>query len=97
MELESLANLPSEDVAFLNMKGCLHLPDKPILNELVRQYFLHVHPMLPVLSESDFWAGFNNDAAQAGKGIVSLFVLQAMLAASCVVSLAVSPFDTQTI
>ncbi|OJD11753.1 hypothetical protein AJ78_07536, partial [Emergomyces pasteurianus Ep9510] len=84
IELRHLHTLPSEDVKFLEMKGCLHVPSGPILDEFVRQYFLHVHPCLPVINEADFWDMYSNRNAEIKKPrAISLFIVQAMLFASC--------------
>ncbi|OAT09007.1 hypothetical protein BDBG_04585 [Blastomyces gilchristii SLH14081] len=84
IELRDLHTLPTEDVKFLEMKGCLHVPSGPILDEFVRQYFLHVHPCLPVLNEADFWSMYanRNDGIKKPRAI-SLFIVQAMFFASC--------------
>ncbi|PGH18097.1 hypothetical protein AJ79_00725 [Helicocarpus griseus UAMH5409] len=84
LKLPDLAELSSEDAKFLEMKGCLHVPAKPILNEFVQQYFLHVHPCLPILNEADFWSMYHNVADPTRKvHSLSLFTLRAMLFASC--------------
>ncbi|ORY69028.1 uncharacterized protein BCR38DRAFT_472437 [Pseudomassariella vexata] len=43
------------DIRYLESQGCLRVPTKSILDEFLRNYFLHVHPMLPLLNERDFW------------------------------------------
>ncbi|PGH09318.1 hypothetical protein GX51_00760 [Blastomyces parvus] len=84
IELRDLHTLPSEDVKFLEMKGCLHVPSGPVLDEFVRQYFLHVHPCLPVLNEADFWSMYANRSDGTKKPrAISLFIVQAMFFASC--------------
>ncbi|KAI1964520.1 hypothetical protein LOZ56_006189 [Ophidiomyces ophidiicola] len=84
LELRDLSTLPQEDVRFLEMKGCLHVPTNSILDEFIRQYFLHVHPCLPLLHEGDFWRSYYSRPGFTGKpGTISLFVFQAMLFVSC--------------
>ncbi|KAK2774854.1 hypothetical protein FQN53_003469 [Emmonsiellopsis sp. PD_33] len=84
IELGDLHTLPTEDVKFLEMKGCLHVPPGPILDEFVRQYFLHVHPCLPVLNEADFWSMYSNRNDRLNRPrAMSLFIFQAMFFASC--------------
>lgn len=88
LELSDLPSLPADDVKFLELKGCLHVPVCAILNEFVRQYFLHVHPCLPVLDEADFWRLYSNRPGRPGKSrSISLFVFQAMMFASCAVGM----------
>ncbi|KAL2861204.1 Zn(II)2Cys6 transcription factor [Aspergillus lucknowensis] len=88
LELRGLATLDREDLAFLASKGCLSVPEESVLDEFVRQYFLHIHPGSPVIDEAEFWRVYRNPAA--GKKI-SLFVFQAILFAG-------SPYiSTQTI
>lgn len=90
LELKDLSRLPPEDVKYLEMKGCLHVPTGPVLDEFIRQYFLHVHPCLPMLNEAEFWDMYNNQFDQSRKRrTISLFTFQAMLFASCAVCLEV--------
>lgn len=96
LELDSITKLPPEDVTFLEMKGCLHIPEKSSLDKFVRQYFLHIHPLLPVVNEAEFWAMFNHGFSNGALGTMSLFVFQAMLSASCVVSSPIKPRNYNT-
>ncbi|KAF5646956.1 n-terminal binuclear Zn cluster-containing protein [Fusarium tjaetaba] len=73
-----LSKLPPDDVGFLRQQGCLSVPPRPILDEFIREYFLHVHPMLPLMDESVFWENYRQ---QTNK--LSLFLVQAMLFAAC--------------
>ncbi|KPM43004.1 hypothetical protein AK830_g3536 [Neonectria ditissima] len=78
-------NMKDSDVDSLESRGCLRVPVKPILDELVEHYFLHIHPMLPLLNEGDFWDNYDrttNDASN-NEPRFSLLLLQAMLFASC--------------
>jgi hypothetical protein len=36
------------------------VPQRAALDDFLRQYFLHVHPMLPILNEKDFWLSYNS-------------------------------------
>ncbi|KAJ0422953.1 hypothetical protein BJY00DRAFT_310554 [Aspergillus carlsbadensis] len=76
LELRGMTTLDREDIAFLSSKGCLSIPEESVLDEFVRQYFLHIHPTSPVIDEAEFWRVYRNPAA--GKKI-SLFVFQAIL------------------
>ncbi|KAL4964936.1 Zn(II)2Cys6 transcription factor [Aspergillus stella-maris] len=76
LELRGLKTLDREDIAFLASKGCLSIPEKSVLDEFVRQYFLQVHPSSPVIDEAEFWRVYRNPGT--GKKI-SLFVFQAIL------------------
>lgn len=67
----------------MQLNGCFDLPPMPILNEFVRMYFLHVHPIVPLIEEGDFWDSFS--CANGEK--ISLLVFQAMIFAACAVSL----------
>ncbi|KAM5347469.1 hypothetical protein ACJ41O_010474 [Fusarium nematophilum] len=78
----NLAGLCPQDIAFLEAKGAFHVPMKPILDELIRQYFLHVHPFLPLLHEGQFWSAYRQDE-RAGPAKVSLLLFQAVIFASC--------------
>lgn len=51
-----LNQLSHADVSYLTEKGCLTLPSETALDEFFRQYFAHIHPIIPLLSEAEFWA-----------------------------------------
>ncbi|RHZ55475.1 hypothetical protein CDV55_102915 [Aspergillus turcosus] len=42
-------SLTAQDVEYLKFKGCLTLPSSDICRGLLRAYFHHVHPILPVV------------------------------------------------
>jgi hypothetical protein len=75
-------NIGQRDIQYLESQGCLHLPVIQLLDELLREYFLHMHPLLPFLGETGFWEIYENKSTSHGK-MISLFLLQTMLFASC--------------
>ncbi|KAI1827490.1 hypothetical protein F4861DRAFT_366671 [Xylaria intraflava] len=79
----NLNNIMPQYVNFLESEGCFRIPTRPILDEFVQQYFLHVHPLLPLINEDDFW----NLYCQLDIGVelekMSLLVFQAMLFSCC--------------
>lgn len=83
IETESISHLAPEDFKFLEYKGCFHLPARPLLDELVRQYFLHVHPVFPLIDERSFWEAYNPLGPQNSQFKIPLFVFRAMLFVSC--------------
>ncbi|KAJ5601229.1 Transcription factor [Penicillium lagena] len=76
----SLSSLPPEDMQFLASKCSLTLPEKDAMDEFVHQYFRHIHPVVPVLDEGEFWRIYEGDP---GPDRLSIFVFQAVLFASC--------------
>ncbi|KAL3459314.1 hypothetical protein BJX64DRAFT_279243 [Aspergillus heterothallicus] len=75
------SSISQDDRAFLTAKGCLSVPDTQALHEYVRNYFLYVHPSFPVLNEGEFWVSYTR--SRIGSSRIPLFVLQALLFASC--------------
>ncbi|KAH8886621.1 hypothetical protein GQ53DRAFT_827932 [Thozetella sp. PMI_491] len=73
-----LSECDPHDINFLDARGCLHLPTRAILDQIVDQYFLRVHPFLPFLDEGDFWAVYHKQR----EGPFSLLVFRAMLFAA---------------
>jgi hypothetical protein len=73
----SLYQLSHIDVAYLTEKGCLTLPAETALEEFFHQYFSHIHPIIPLVSEAEFWAA---DAR------IPLLLIRAMLFISSPVS-----------
>lgn len=87
LAISNLANILPQDVQYLDMQGCLRVPTRAVLDEFVQQYFLHVHPLLPLFNEGDFWEMYCHQgfgAAPTEK--MSLLVFQSMLFATCNVS-----------
>lgn len=79
---DRLSSLEPEDLTFLSSKGSLSIPSRAYTKEFVTQYFVRIHPILPVLDEIQFWNAFEGNSTEK----VSLFVFQALLFASCPVS-----------
>lgn len=67
----------------MTSKDAQTLPDEDTLDEFVRQYFKRMHPIVPVVDEAQFWHIYGGGT---GGGKLSLFLLQTILFASCVVS-----------
>lgn len=87
LSLDNLHNCMPQDVDFMEAEGCFHLPTRAILDQIVRQYFLHVHPLLPLLNEGDFWDMYYNKRTEGEEPAkLSLLVFQAIIFASCNVS-----------
>lgn len=83
LAVNNLRNVPPQDINFLEAQGCLRVPVKPLLDELVKQYFLRMHPILPILNEGDFWALYDQDTEAPPADRISLLLLQAIMYASC--------------
>ncbi|KAF4463315.1 Cutinase transcription factor 1 beta [Fusarium albosuccineum] len=60
LEFPDTQDLLSQDLSFLVAQGCFIVPHRAALDEFMRQYFLHVHPMLPILNEKDHWISYNS-------------------------------------
>lgn len=65
---------------FLASKSSLTLPDQDAMDEFVHQYFRHIHPIVPILDEGEFWRIYEGDPEPER---LSIFVFQAVLFASC--------------
>lgn len=76
--------IPHQDVTYLEAQGCLHVPITAILDVFMSKYFAHIHLFLPLIDEGDFWDMYSQSSQS--KNTISLFVLYAMLFASCNVS-----------
>ncbi|KAJ3543461.1 hypothetical protein NM208_g1111 [Fusarium decemcellulare] len=83
LAMSNLSSLSTQDLSFLEAKGALHVPTRLILDEFVRHYFLHVHPMLPVIDEGAFWAAYRQDENAISAKKLPLLLFQAMIFASC--------------
>lgn len=84
LNISNLHNVLPQDVNYLELQGCFRVPTKAILDEFVQQYFLHVHPFLPLFHEGDFWDIYCQQASGSTAGQrLSLLVFQALIFASC--------------
>ncbi|KFY64721.1 hypothetical protein V496_03069 [Pseudogymnoascus sp. VKM F-4515 (FW-2607)] len=83
LQFDELSVISPEDARTLEVNGCLHIPIRSTLDIIVREYFLHVHPSLPILDEGRFWNVYRNKDRRSNSPRTSLFLFQAMLFASC--------------
>lgn len=83
LEVADMHHLSPVQIRNLELQLCLQVPSGPVLDEFMRQYFLYVHPCLPLLDEGRFWAMYSNHG-QTGAGVrrLSLALFQAMLFAA---------------
>ncbi|KAH9903732.1 hypothetical protein F4778DRAFT_735304 [Xylariomycetidae sp. FL2044] len=83
LSISNLPNIMPQDVNYLESQGCLRVPTREILDDFVQQYFLHVHPLLPLINEGEFWEMYCHAGLSSPSGNMSLVVFQAMLFSSC--------------
>jgi hypothetical protein len=84
LNLKSLSEVQPDDVRYLEFTGSLHIPTRSVLDHFVREYFLHVHPVLPVVDERAFWGMYDDSPMKIENSLrLSLFVFQSMLFAAC--------------
>lgn len=69
------------------------LPEKPFRDQLVHLYFVHVHPITPVIDEHEFCQAYNasKDGLSVLQHAVTLLEFQAMLFAGALVSSIIFP------
>ncbi|RYC82392.1 hypothetical protein BFJ63_vAg14698 [Fusarium oxysporum f. sp. narcissi] len=86
--LPDLRVLPEQDVDFLELNRCFHLPVRTVQEEFINQYFLYLHPYYPLVDEKEFWDMYMGRESGDGKGRpMSLLVFQAMLFAASAAAL----------
>jgi hypothetical protein len=90
LKLHNIHSIAQQDLNYMEAQGCLHVPSRPILDNFVEQYFRYQHPFLPLLNEGDFWEMYSQKESTGPQSNISLLVFQAMLFASCNVSLSFS-------
>lgn len=75
--------LSPDDIRTLERQQCFQIPSGAVLDEFVRQYFLYVHPCLPMLNEGVFWSMYSRRPHAGPEALsCSLVLFQAMLFAS---------------
>jgi hypothetical protein len=84
LKLDHLSSMSSDDAQALEKSGSLHIPLHSTIDHFVREYFLHVHPNLPMLDEGLFWKMYTGqESSRRDPRQCSLFLFQAMLFAAC--------------
>ncbi|KAM0811068.1 putative C6 transcription factor [Seiridium cardinale] len=53
-----------EDLEYLRVKGAFSVPSREVCDALIRTYFLHVHPLLPILDVTEFLTQFTRNGYQ---------------------------------
>lgn len=66
-----------DEITYLQRKGALSIPDRPLQNALLQAYVEHVHPYMPLLELFDFLNVINAGDGQAGQ--ISLLLYHAVL------------------
>lgn len=88
LAINNIASIPAQDYQFLELQGCLHVPVLPVLDIFIHHYFLHMHPVLPILDEGAFWDRYDQRPnGREPDSKISLLLFQTMLFACCNVSL----------
>lgn len=82
--VDKVSDLPLDDLQYLESISCFQVPVRHVLDEIMRAYFLYVHPHLPILKEAEFWRMYSGDTSGGFK--MSLFVFHAMISTACGVS-----------
>ncbi|KAB5549975.1 cutinase transcription factor 1 beta [Coniochaeta sp. 2T2.1] len=84
LNISNLTHILPQDVNYLESQGCFRVPTRAVLDEFVQQYFLHVHPLLPLFNEGDFWDVYCQQGPPgAPQQRMSLLVFQALIFATC--------------
>ncbi|VTT79013.1 unnamed protein product [Fusarium fujikuroi] len=81
--INSLSSLHTDDINYLDSQGCFKLPKSSCLDHLVRTFFQHAHPILPVVNEAEFWSVYDPLASGDKTCRVPLILLLAMLFVAC--------------
>lgn len=88
IEADNMWRLEPHVASFLEQRGCFHVPSRSILYEFVRQYFLRVHPILPLLNEVEYQNLYcQQGSVPSRQRSVPLFLVQALLFIACPVRL----------
>ncbi|KAL4803989.1 hypothetical protein BDV18DRAFT_162399 [Aspergillus unguis] len=84
IKLDDFSQNAAQDIEFMRAHGCFLIPVAPALGEFMQHYFLHVHPMLPMLDEAASWNAFDGVTSTPSLDFpISIFTFQAMLFACC--------------
>lgn len=73
--------LDSVELEILKLRGCFLLPSRELCLDLIESYFIHVHPLMPVINRTEFMAKVNDPDDNP-----SLMLMQSVLLSGCRVS-----------
>jgi hypothetical protein len=81
LQPNDLEHISPEDISFLEEQSCFQIPSRPMLDEFVAHYFLHVHPIIPMIEEGDFWDSYTKAEQDRDPNLLqlSLTLFQCML------------------
>lgn len=71
-----------QDVAYVRSKGVFSVPSEPVCEALLKAYFHHIHPILPVVDAVAVLTTFRNGGASA----INLLLLWSMFSVAASVS-----------
>ncbi|KAJ3532951.1 hypothetical protein NM208_g8205 [Fusarium decemcellulare] len=71
----------SENLNLLIAYGCFDIPNRDTLEPFFENYFLYIHPFMPILNEAHFWKAFTSSSGidLVAQGKLPLALLFAML------------------
>ncbi|KAI1017091.1 hypothetical protein LB504_007188, partial [Fusarium proliferatum] len=81
--INNLSSLHTDDINYLDAQGCFKLPESNCLDHLVRTFFQHAHPILPVVNEAEFWSAYDPSTSGCKTSRVPVLLLLAMLFVAC--------------
>ncbi|KAK2933519.1 Zn2-C6 fungal-type DNA-binding domain [Fusarium oxysporum f. sp. vasinfectum] len=80
IEAYDLDRIEPSAALLLEEYACFQVPARPILDEFIRHYFLHIHPVLPVMDEVEFLGMFRTkNVTRPCEAQVPLFLFHAIL------------------
>jgi hypothetical protein len=62
IERADIKHLSPIQISLLERQACLKVPSGSVLHEFLRQYFLYIHPCLPIMNEANFWSIYSGQA-----------------------------------
>ncbi|KPM46384.1 hypothetical protein AK830_g160 [Neonectria ditissima] len=85
LSTKGLGGLDTSESRYLDAQTCFQVPNRTILDEFMRAYFIYIHPLFPLLDEGAFWDMYYDRprASDEPERRMSLLVVQAMLFAAC--------------
>lgn len=82
LSIGGTASLDPADLMYLAAKGCMQVPTFSLLEDFMKQFFVHVQPFTPLMDESMFWNMYEGKPTDGQPRQIHLLLFQAMLFAS---------------
>ena len=75
--------MSTEDMSYLEAKGCFSLPSEEVCEQLIQCYFHYVHPLLPLVDIEAFFQDYLGTSGRTPKLLLLWSMFSVAISVSC--------------